>query len=192
MTSPRSQNTALHTEADRILHADGLLDLAQAYGEVFVGGSYHSELMVWRDLDLYIGMDTNKLEVFFDLGRRIVESFHATKAFFTDARNSDPAGLYWGVRLGDDLAHGAWKFDMWPANPEALARRRRSAGAFVERLTPAARSAILELKAHYWADPRYRNEITSDDIYRAVLDEGVRSPSAFEALLTGRDASTRP
>lgn len=191
MTSLRSQNTAPHTEADRILHTDGLLELTRACGEVLVGGSYHSELMVWRDLDLYIGMDTDDLDVFFDLGPRIVERFHATKAFFTDARASDPAGLYWGIRLGD-LAGGAWKFDIWAVKPEALVQRRSSADAFVERLTAATRSAILDLKTHYWADPRYRNEITSDDIYRAVLDEGVRSPSAFEVMLTERDVSTGP
>lgn len=191
MTSARSQNTALHTEADRILQTDRLLELAQACGDVFVGGSYHSELMVWRDLDLYIGMNTDDLGVFFDLGRRIVENFYASKAFFTDARTSDPAGLYWGIRLGN-LAPGAWKFDIWGVKPKALAQRRSSADAFVKRLTPATRAAILNLKTHYWADPGYRNEITSDDIYRAVLDEGVRNQSAFEALLTGRDASSRP
>jgi hypothetical protein len=52
------------------------------------------------------------------------------------------------------------------------------------------RTAILDVKTHYWRDPRYRNEITSDDIYHAVLDSGVRSPSEFEVLLTERHSGS--
>jgi hypothetical protein len=185
MTTLQRNNDALRVEAGLILGDRGLLALAEARGEVFIGGSFHSDLMVWRDLDVYIGMDTDNLTGFFELGRQVVETFNASKAFFTDARTSDPTGLYWGVRVGD-LRAGAWKFDIWAVTPDELARRRLVADAFVAQLTPRTRSTILTLKNHYWNDSRYRSQISSADIYNAVLDHAVATTADFENFLSER------
>jgi hypothetical protein len=185
VTTLQRNSEALRVEAGSILEEGGLRALAEARGEVFVGGSFDSGLMVWRDLDVYIGMGTDNLAGFFELGRQVVETFNASKAFFTDGRTSDPTGLYWGIRLGD-LRGGAWKFDIWAVTPDELARRRLAADAFVAQLTPRTRSTILALKNHYWNDPRYRSQITSDDIYNAVLDHAVTTTTEFENFLSQR------
>lgn len=53
-----------------------------------------------------------------------------------------------------------------------------------ERLTTENRSAILEIKGAYWRQPEYRDSITSDLIYRAVLNNDVRSVDDFELFLS--------
>jgi len=51
-----------------------------------------------------------------------------------------------------------------------------------KRLNPETRLAIFEIKAAYWQRQEYRDTITGDLIYRAVLDHGVRSLADFERL----------
>ena len=47
------------------------------------------------------------------------------------------------------------------------------------RLTPETRTSILEIKSLLWNHPEYRKPITSQMIYDAVLDAGVRDIEAF-------------
>ena len=55
------------------------------------------------------------------------------------------------------------------------------------RLTPETRLSILGIKSQCWQDPAYRRSFTSQDIYRAVLDEGVTNMNEFEAFLRRRE-----
>lgn len=176
------QNASLRREADLILYRQGLASMTQRVGEIFVGGSYFFDLMVWRDLDIYIRAPEVTLDDFFDLGARITKHFDAWKAFFTNNRDADSPGLYWGIRLGDHRK-AAWKLDIWAIDDAAFDQRIQHAQAFVDRLTPKTRAAILEIKQHYCNDPRYRDTITSASIYQAVLDHGVTTPAQFQAHL---------
>jgi hypothetical protein len=187
MTSNRTSDQAalLRLEADATLEDAGLLTMARRLGATFVGGSYFYDLMTWRDLDIYINAPNAGLEDFFALGAEVAKGFHAWKAFFTDSRTADPAGLYWGIRLGD-LRQGAWKFDIWAVEPDRFDRTVADARAFVDRLTPETRHAILRIKDSYWSDPRYRDTITSADIYEAVLDKGIRTVGEFETYIAVR------
>ena len=174
-------------EADAVLHERGLLAMTRRLGETFVGGSYFSDLMVWRDLDLYIKAPNVSISGFFSLGAEVTERFGAWKSFFTDNRAGDPKGLYWGFRLGD-LRRGAWKFDIWSVDATQFERSVLQAHEFVDRLTPEFRDAILRIKEQYWDDPRYRGTITSATIYEAVLDSGVRTVAEFDAYIADRSS----
>ncbi|HEX8097431.1 MAG TPA: hypothetical protein VF507_05320 [Pyrinomonadaceae bacterium] len=52
-----------------------------------------------------------------------------------------------------------------------------------ERLTDESRSLILAIKDAYWRRPEYRDTMTSDMIYRAVLDHGARALGGFERFI---------
>ena len=52
-----------------------------------------------------------------------------------------------------------------------------------ERLTVENRAVILEIKEAHWRRPEYRDTITSDLIYRAVFDGGVRTADDFDRFL---------
>ncbi|MDU0206457.1 hypothetical protein ACYEXS_32085 [Paenibacillus sp. MAH-36] len=50
-------NSLIKTEADGILHENGLIRILEGYGKVFISGSYLLDLMTWRDLDIYLAND---------------------------------------------------------------------------------------------------------------------------------------
>lgn len=180
----------LRAEADALLYAQGLHPLVSEYGSVHVSGSYALQLMTWRDLDLYLEAPQLTVEQFFGLGGRVASLLAAWKMFFTNHRRQPSSeglhGLYWGIRLGDVTA-GAWKIDLWaldtPTCQERLAHTQRIAG----RLTPDSRTTILALKAQLWNHPAYRDTITSQDIYEAVLDAGVNCLDEFWDYVRSRE-----
>jgi hypothetical protein len=172
----------LRAEADTLLYARGLHQLVSEYGTLHVSGSYALHLMTWRDLDLYLEAPHLTVEAFFGLGARIASLLPAWKMFFTNHRQQPTPeglrGLYWGIRLGEVTA-GHWKIDLWaldtPTCQERLAHKQRIAA----RLTPGSRTIILGLKAQLWNHPSYRDTITSQAIYDAVLEAGVDSLDGF-------------
>jgi len=164
-------------EADQFLYQQGLYAILEAYGEPFIAGSYAYDLMTWRDLDIYFTGDFD-LEKFFNLGYKITASLKAYKSFFTDNRGQCPDGLYWGIRLGDIQA-GAWKIDIWHFSEHDYQDQVRNCDTIKNRLTEETRKAIIEIKSHFCLKPGYRDTITSDDIYKAVLEHGVRNVKQF-------------
>lgn len=167
----------IRQEAELLLYEQGLYGILEGYGHSFIGGSYAYDLMTWHDLDIYFTGDFD-LEAFFDLGYEITATFKAYKSFFTDSRSRSPDGLYWGIRLGD-LQAGAWKIDIWHLSEKDYQDQIRYCDVIKNALTEDTCRAIIEIKSHFCMKPGYRDAITSDDIYRAVLDKGIRNVEQF-------------
>jgi hypothetical protein len=172
----------LRAEADDLMEHRGLRQLLEEFAPVTIVGSYALQLMVWRDLDVAMNASEMTVADFFDLGKRVAELLAPWKMFFTNNRNgesaSDPAGLYWGIRLGD-ITRGAWKIDLWAFDPDVFHERLIECDALKRRLNGKNRLTILRLKSELWTHAEYRNSITSKHIYDAVLDHGVASLDAF-------------
>ena len=200
MSTHLSIAAELRAEADRLLDS-GLRDLLATYGDVHVIGSYTLELMTWRDLDIHIVRDSLDRVSFFELGGRLAELLEPHRMHFRDetvgATSGLPRGLYWGIYLAkpglaaDDFSEaglpaeasakaGAWKIDVWASPRSEFEPVRRFGDRIRERLTPETREAILAIKAAVWSHPEYRRRFSSADIYRAVLDEGMRRPEQFQ------------
>ena len=175
-------NDQLKTEADRIVQKAGLPELFSAYARWFIGGSYSYDLMCWRDLDLYVLDPEHDLKRCFDIGYEVTKRLAAKKARFTNNCGGEPNGLYWGIKLGDER-QGAWKLDLWFLDAASYEQHENYSARMRKRLTPETRQAILEIKAAYWQRREYRDTITGDLIYRAVLDHGVQSLADFESFL---------
>ena len=182
-------DVALRREADEILDSKGLRSLLEKYGQVHVSGSYTLQLMVWRDLDIMIESPDMTVPSFFELGERVTSLLDPWKMFF--ANNCDhhqteyPIGLYWGVRLGA-LSKGFWKIDLWCFDAETCSAKMQQCFATKAKLTPESRLVILELKSQLWNHPQYRDQITSQDIYDAVLDHGVMDLDVFWEYIAGK------
>ncbi|HYJ45368.1 MAG TPA: hypothetical protein VEV81_02060 [Pyrinomonadaceae bacterium] len=177
-------NETLKVEADRLILDCGLAHLLAAYAEWFIGGSYSYDLMCWRDLDIYILDPQHDLRRCFEVGYSLTERLNAKKARFTNNIGDDPNGFYWGIKLGDER-QGAWKLDVWFLDSASYEEHAGYSASLRERLTPETRAAILSIKEAYWRRREYRDTVTSDMIYRAVLDQGVTSVRAFEQTLKG-------
>ncbi|MBD0373184.1 MAG: hypothetical protein ICV60_20255 [Pyrinomonadaceae bacterium] len=180
------ENAELKREAERLVHECRLPELLSQYPRWFIGGSYGYDLMCWRDLDIYVLDPEHDLKRCFDVGYQLTERLSARKSRFTNNVGCEPNGLYWGIKLGDERK-GAWKLDVWFLDLTGYEQHAAYVAKMKERLTPESASAIIAIKEAYWRRPEYRDTITSDMIYRAVLDEGIRSAEDFERLLRKLD-----
>jgi hypothetical protein len=177
-------NQQLKSEADILIRECGLPEMLAGYKQWFVGGSYSYDLMCWRDLDVYVLDPEHDLKGCFEIGYELTRRLSAKKAHFTNNLGSEPNGLYWGIKLGDER-RGAWKLDLWLLDALGYEHHAEYCAVMRETLTAEHRSGILEIKEAYWRQPEYRDTITSDLIYRAVLDNGVRTVADFQQFLLG-------
>jgi hypothetical protein len=182
----QTKSLALRAEATTILEDQGLFRLLQTYGPVEVHGSYGLDLMVWRDLDIYLCAHTGQLASFFELGARIAESLPVHRMHFRNELSETtvglPGGLYWGIYLRDK-PFGAWKIDIWAVSAGELERLLEYQQNIARQLTPASRRLIIELKSRLHTHPQYRRGFGATQIYEAVLRAGVRDFRSFAAYL---------
>jgi hypothetical protein len=180
-------NAELKAEADVLIRGCGLPELLAAYPGWFIGGSYSYDLMCWRDLDIYVFDPNRDLKCCFEIGYELTRRLGALKARFTNNSGrplEGPDGLYWGIKLGDER-QGAWKLDLWFLDQAGYEEHRAYSSRLRDLLTPKSRSIILAIKEAYWQRREYRDSITGDMIYRAVLDNGVTTVAGFERIVRG-------
>jgi hypothetical protein len=178
-------NDDLKTEAELLIRRSKLPESLIGYSGWFVGGSYSYDLMCWRDLDIYVLDPHHDLKRCFEIGYQVTQRLAAKKARFTNNVGDEPNGLYWGIKLGDER-QGAWKLDLWFLDDKGYEQHAQYSADMRATLTDETRIAILEIKEEYWRRREYRDTITSDVIYRAVLDGGVRTVADFERCLSSR------
>ncbi len=201
MTEPRADAPAdddalwqrqfeLQREAAAV-RADLDLDaLCGSLGQPHLVGSAALGLMVWRDLDITVVCSHLDVAAVFDLGRQLASHARVRALQFrndTGAWNVDPTypdGVYWAIDYRD--ADRRWNIDMWFVDEPARQPDLAHLEVLQPRLDDNARRAILAIKDAWAGRPQYRKTVTSYDIYTAVLDDGVRSPSEFEAHLRRR------
>ena len=154
------------------------------HGRVMDVGSAALGLMVWRDLDLTVVCPTLDVAAVADTGAELARRERVRKVRFrndTGGWNTNPRypdGLYLGLDCRSRIDH-QWNVDIWfvdePERQPDLAHARE----LPPRLTPESRVAILVIKDAWAQRPEYGNQVTSWDIYRAVLDDGLRTSAEF-------------
>lgn len=182
-------NSLIKKEADEILFEKGLMDILRSFGTPRVSGSYALGLMTWRDLDIYLEVEDIAEVDFFKLGGEICTVFTPVKMSFRNeviAKTKGlPAGLYWGIYLGNERA-GAWKIDVWAVEASECRRLINYCNDIKKVLTPATASIITDIKSHCWQDPEYRKTYASTDIYKAVLENNVTDTEGFRKYLKNK------
>lgn len=179
-------NKLIRKEAEDILFANGLLSVLKKYGTPHITGSYALDLMTWRDLDIYIETENISEQKFFTLGSEINSRFNPVKMSYRNERiiqtQGLPVGLYWGVYFGNERK-GAWKIDIWAVDAQECGQRIKFCDDIAQRLTPLSRQIILAIKSQCWQDAEYRRSYSSNDIYEAVLDNGITTIEDFRKYL---------
>lgn len=177
-----AQDRQLRAEADALLERHGVWDILRTFGTPHLSGSYAMRLMTWRDLDFYLEMPVPDTRAFLELGRELGGALMPRKLSFTDHLHFPPtegvSGLYWGLRT-DDLSRGGWKIDIWGVDPAVCAERVAYCESLAARIDEAARSTILRIKNEVCRLPGYRNIITSQHVYDAVLVGGATAVEDF-------------
>jgi hypothetical protein len=198
LSQPNVLETAarLHRAGADLL-GDGLEALLGGYGRLTCTGSFYMDLMAWPDLDLYVPLEksADALARFLELAPGFATACRSSQLVslrFKDFRfqlsANLPQGLYWGVRclqtVGLDQDTGLdWKLDIWALPAEEIAAKQAELERLKGKLTPERRRLILEIK-HALLTPEGRTPALSGyPIYRAVLDQGLRSVEAVEGYL---------
>lgn len=173
--------------ADKILRDSKLLDILGKYGEATVVGSYAYDLMTAPDIDIHVIAPalTRKavLEVFDKLMTENYFYAYNIADFYEKAKRPGiDKGYLIGLRFWTPGAKWdkRWKFDIWffeNENPH----QRAIAEMITNKLTPEKRQIILSLKD--WRD-QYNKGIESYNIYRAVLENEVKTPEELLSYLS--------
>lgn len=183
---------ALQAEAGAVLTRLNLLQQLRQAGRPELIGSSVLGLMVWRDIDISVVSPGLTIVQAFEAMRPLITRPHVTQVRYING--SGPLNetelprdeRYYFAALYRTEARSEWKIDIsfW------LADVPRDEPAYLEairrRLTDETRLAILWIKEVWHRLPTYRTAVTSMDIYDAVLEHGVRTPSGFDRYLGER------
>lgn len=194
----RDRADALQAEADAVVSELGLDGpLLGAVGEPHRVGSSRLGLMVWRDIDITVVCQRLDVVVVSDLAGTLLrrgDVREVTLRSEVGRLNTDPAtypdGLYLQVRYAP--AHREeWKLDVWFVDEPERQPDLRHVRSLPALLTEQARDAVLAVKEHWAARSEYGTSVTSADVYRAVLEDGVGDVTGFDAWLASRPAGRR-
>jgi hypothetical protein len=144
-------------------------------------GSAVTGLMVWRDLDYGVDAPDADAPSVWDALRPLLHRCHLLSyADETGERVGETAPYerhYFVFRIA------AWKLDVSVWTSGAPAEVERYQEALAARLDGETRLAILRLKDAWHTRPEYPERVGGFEIYRAVLDHGVRTPEELERHL---------
>ena len=172
-----------------VIETLGLFERWSRYGSPVIVGSVRLGLVVALDIDMHIYTDAPRIEHGFSVMSKLAVLPGVWKIYFsneldaracTNERAREHQGLYWQIRYRDQIGD-VWKVDNWLMawdHPHAH-WAEEFADAMQKALTDQTRRTILEIKEALLSadvEPRARAGI---DIYRAVLEGGVRRPSEF-------------
>ena len=180
---------ALQAEAREVAAALGLLGRLGTVGTVQAIGSAASGLMVWRDLDFNVlcpglprAAALAALQTIF-LHPAVV-SWHFSDEQGPRSPTSRPEDdrYYCVLHYAPDPAR-EWKIDcsFW-LNPAPRTQVAHVAH-LARTVTPETRLAILWIKDVWHRLPTYPYTVGGTDVYTAVLDHSVRTPTQFDAYL---------
>ncbi|MFD1151855.1 hypothetical protein [Saccharothrix hoggarensis] len=172
----------LQAQADGVVADLGLDRLLAELGEPVRTGSSALGLMVVPDIDITVACPALDIPAVVGVGAQLalhgrvrVVQFRKDDRDWNAEPHIYPDGLYLGVKYRDETGP-EWNLDLWfvdePDRQPDLGHVRELSG----RITEETRSAILLIKH---ARPDYR----SYDVYRAVLDDGVRTPEDYDEWL---------
>ncbi|MFE9748119.1 hypothetical protein ACFYOT_24710 [Saccharothrix saharensis] len=165
----------LQAGADAVV-ADLGLDAALAgLGEPVRTGSSALGLMVVPDIDITVVCPALDVDAVVALAGRLarhervrVVQFRKDSGRWNAEPDAYPDGLYLGLKYRGDEGP-EWNADIWFVDEPDRQPDLGHVRALPARITPEARAAILLIKH---SRPDYR----SFDVYRSVLDDGVRTP----------------
>ena len=181
----------LRAEAHRLLEdLDALALLDRRFGSAAIVGSVDLDLMIWRDIDLYVAAEPEAGAAFLGTAPLLYERAEAAghrivSISFNDEyrRPNSPYGhgLYCGFRLLT-AQERLWKLDLWGWASNDYPRKVEEHPDLHRRMEKADRDRVLELKSAVQGLPGYRDWMTSYDVYRFVLGERAGGVAEFQAF----------
>jgi hypothetical protein len=181
-----AQEEELQRQAHEVLGILNLLHFLSKYGRPKIVGSVALGLMTWRDIDIDLEI-TGEIrdEDFWQTAQYLLARNEITQVTLVDNRQMKEKNRVPSMYIGGkyQVDEGAiWKLDIrFVSEQHAIAQKYIDHVS--SKLTEERRRAILSIKHVVAQDPRYRTEISSVDIYEAVLDKGITDLEGFKEQL---------
>jgi len=176
----KDKNTKLKKEADQLLHKYSLEDLLHEFSSeenIHISGSYMLDLMVWRDLDIYIDLKDITQDEVYGLVKKVIETYRPVWLETKDSFNEEtgcPKGYFLGFEtkiVNDEL----WNVDIWITNKDYITDHFKYMKRMMDKLDHESRNIIMNLKEELMKIGVYGNEVFSVDLYDAVLFKGLKT-----------------
>lgn len=186
---------ALQSEALGIITDLALGSVLARSGHPVHVGSSALGLMVSRDIDFFVVCTELNAGLQFETMHSLTSHPRIKQLRWSNwsghfAVPDLPDGHSWGARYHAD-AGAVWKLDIWYLLRGLAKPQLALVSAIKRRLTPQTQLAILWIKDIYQVLPAYGSEVRSVDIYDAVLNYGLRTPSEFDNYLAERGKPIR-
>jgi hypothetical protein len=183
----------LQTEAQAVIADLDLVKVLSAAGPLRQIGSAQLGLMVWRDIDFSVSLPQISSERAYDSMRPLFVHPHVkTIRYFNETgpfHEQTPGERYYYAIIYQGEDGNEWKIDISFWRGQGIHAEPQD--DIADKLTAETRLAILWLKDVWSQLPSYRAQITSTDLYAAVLEHGVRTPDEFDTYLAQHDKPTR-
>lgn len=189
MNDLEKKQLELQNEAKEVLEKLDLMNILSDYGTPKIVGSLATGLMTWKDIDIELtnGIDEDK---YWSVVKKLFHTPGYKHLSVIDFRNStdpnSPKGLYACISKFHLYGKKNWKIDIWFLEPNS--RDVDFHEWLTKNLKLEHRLPILEIKDQIADHPKYRKEIFSTDIYKAVIEDGAKNIEDFKKYLskTGR------
>ena len=167
--------------AERILYGTGLCERLSGIGEPHIIGSCRMDMMAWNDLDIDITNRAMSKEKLYGLTAWILGTFSPVWYEAKEEVNAEGKTV-WFHGFEAVIDGELWNFDLWFFDEETIAKAESYCDRVAEmsRNQPGSRDAILAIKQELLRRNLYGFEkYASMDVYRAVLEQGIRDPDEF-------------
>jgi len=176
----------LQRQARNILKELQLIEYLSKFGKPQIVGSVAMGLMTWPDIDIEVIVDEipNK-EDLAAIAKHLFLFPNTSKFILIDngirkSSHLPKDGMYTGFHY---LFNNAlWEFDIWFFKRNIITGKD-DLDWIKQKLTEDNRLIILEIKQQIRNNPKYKKEIFSTDIYKAVLKQGVSNLEGFKEYL---------
>ena len=179
----------LQEEADEILSTINLFPYLKIAGNPVQVGSYALGLMVWRDIDITVicpKLDINKIA---EIKTKIMQlkgvkqtTFKSCIGAWNANPNRYPDSLYLGITY-EPVAGKEWNFDIWFIDEPSKQPDLIHIHDIPRMLDDEKLISIMRIKTEWVEKPEYRKTVTSYDIYKAVLNQNIKTVVEFAEWL---------
>lgn len=181
----------LKEEAQEFIEKKKFEDKLQPYGKFLIVGSFKTDLMVWRDLDLQIILDDyeKRLDIFAKISSQLLEDRELKSIklinFFQGKKKSMPVGLYMGMSFTTQSQED-WKVDLWTLDEKDQKQSSEFTQKLEEKLTPKHRELILSWKYRLMKDQKRVPQLGSYFLYQAIVFEELSDEKSIISYLRSK------
>lgn len=175
-------NSGRKRNADLILYECGLLKRLGQIGTAHIVGSYRMDMMAWNDLDIDIENDDMSRETLYDLSAFIISAFHPVWYEAKEVTDNDGKKV-WFHGFETIVDGELWNVDLWFFDKKTISDVEKYCDSIAAKASQEQRDIIVKIKGELIFRGLYSFEQhRSVDVYKAVLDAGVKSTDEFLSL----------